>query len=307
MTAHDRATDRNTVLVAGATGMLGHRIADHLLQQPGVTVRLLVREPSLSDPAKKEKVRGLDAAGAQVVNGSVNDIESLRRATEGVDIVISALQGGQDVIVDGQLGLANTAWQQGAWRILPSDFALDVFAATPGEHPAFDLRRDAADAIAEIGIEHIHVLNGAFLDGMVHMGFDHNAGTVSYWGSGDEHFEATTVDDTAQFAARAALDRDLISGPFPVVGDRVSANSMTDVVERNTGRTYKRTSNGSVEQLRAMHAQARLSGNTGMQTGLAYMLYMVTGQTRVTAEQNARYPDIEAETFADVARRTLTT
>jgi nucleoside-diphosphate-sugar epimerase len=32
-----------TVLVAGATGMLGGRIAHHLLAEPDATVRLLVR------------------------------------------------------------------------------------------------------------------------------------------------------------------------------------------------------------------------------------------------------------------------
>ena len=61
----------------------------------------------------------------------------------------------------------------------------------------------------------VHVLNGAFLDGMVAMGFDHTARTVSYWGTGDEVFEATTVEDTARFTARAALDTDLVSGPLP--------------------------------------------------------------------------------------------
>src|SRR6185312_11780832 len=38
------------VLLAGATGMLGDRIARHLLDQPGVTVRLLIRATALQDP-----------------------------------------------------------------------------------------------------------------------------------------------------------------------------------------------------------------------------------------------------------------
>jgi hypothetical protein len=32
-----------TVLLAGSTGMLGNRIASHLLDQPGVALRLLLR------------------------------------------------------------------------------------------------------------------------------------------------------------------------------------------------------------------------------------------------------------------------
>ena len=179
---------------------------------------------------------------------------------------------------------------ESAWRIIPSDFALDLFAATPGEHPAFDHRREADEAIAQLGIEHLHVLNGAFLDGMVGMGFDHAARTVSYWGSGDEVFQATTVEDTARFTARAAVDRDLISGPFPIVGDQVSPHGMTDMVESITGQHYTRSSNGDVDDLRAMLEDARSRGDLNAQTGAAYLPYMINGQTRVSDPQNFATP-----------------
>ena len=53
--------DRHTVLLAGSTGMLGGRIAHHLLTQPGVTVRLLIRDNAVADAAKKEIVRDLES------------------------------------------------------------------------------------------------------------------------------------------------------------------------------------------------------------------------------------------------------
>lgn len=305
MNVRDGSIERQTVLLAGSTGMLGARIAHHLLREPGVRLRLLAREAAFSDPGRKEGLRALEAQGADVVLGDLSDGDSLRRAAEGVDIVVSAVQGGREVIVDGQLALARAAREQGARRILPSDFALDLFAATPGEHPAFDLRREADEAIAGLGLEHLHVLNGAFLDGMVGMGFDHDARTVSYWGTGDELFEATTVEDTARFTARAALDRDLVSGPFGVVGDRVGANTMTDTVERITGARYSRRSNGTVDELRAVLDGARDRGDAMAQTYAAYLLYMATGQTAVSDPQNSRYPDIRADTFEVVARRAL--
>lgn len=306
MTDRDESGERVTVLVAGATGMLGGRIAHHLVRQPGVRLRLLAREAAFADPAKKEGLRALEAQGATTALGDLSDPDALRRATAGADVVVSAVQGGRDTIVDGQLALARAAHEQGVWRILPSDFALDPFAAVPGEHPAFDLRREADEAIAGLGLEHVHVLGGAFLDGVVGMGFDHDARTVSHWGTGDEVFEATTVEDTARFTARAAVDRDLISGSFPIVGDRVSPNRMTDVVERLTGARYTRTSNGSLDDLRRRLEQARDRGDVQGQTYAAYLLYMASGQTRVTDPQNAHYPDIQAETFEDVARRVLT-
>jgi nucleoside-diphosphate-sugar epimerase len=45
-----------TVLVAGGTGMLGSRIADYLVKETGVQVRLLVRDGWEDDDAKRQRV-----------------------------------------------------------------------------------------------------------------------------------------------------------------------------------------------------------------------------------------------------------
>ncbi len=141
------------VLLAGATGMLGGRIAHHLLEAQDVSPRLLIRSAVLADPAKRSQLELLIARGAEVVEGDVSDSASLDRATAGVDVVVSTLQGGREVVVDGQIALARAAAANGARRMLPSDFALDLFKASPGEHPAFDLRREAGHAIDALGIE----------------------------------------------------------------------------------------------------------------------------------------------------------
>jgi uncharacterized protein YbjT (DUF2867 family) len=299
-------SDTQTVLLAGSTGMLGGRIAHHLLDRPATAVRLLVRSGGPTDPAKKEALRSLEERGAVVVDGDVTEPASLDAATEGVDVVVSALQGGPDTIVDGQVALARAAQRNGARRILPSDFAADLFAAPPGQHPFFDWRRAADEAIAETGLEHVHVLNGAFLDGFAASLVDHAARTVTFWGTGDELIEATTVDDTARYTARVALDRSVPSGKFGVVGTRISAALVADAAERLTGHRYTRTSLGTVDELRTRISDAR-AREDGLETwiGDVYWLFMVTGVTAVRDPQNGRYPDITPEPFDDVLRQTL--
>lgn len=71
-----------TVLVAGATGMLGNRVAGHLLDQPDVAVRLLVRA-SGSGPGRSDASDSLTARGAVAVVGDVTDPASLDEATAG--------------------------------------------------------------------------------------------------------------------------------------------------------------------------------------------------------------------------------
>jgi uncharacterized protein YbjT (DUF2867 family) len=104
-----------TVLLAGATGMLGNRIADHLLEQGDVDLRLLLRAPS-PPGSKAASVNALTRRGATVVTGDVTDPASLDAATTDVDVVVSALQGGFDVIADGQIALAESAAHNGVRR-----------------------------------------------------------------------------------------------------------------------------------------------------------------------------------------------
>ncbi|CAA9484220.1 MAG: hypothetical protein AVDCRST_MAG12-1697 [uncultured Rubrobacteraceae bacterium] len=295
----------NTVLLAGATGMLGARVAEHLLEDEGVALRLLVRPATLADPGKRSGLDELVGRGAEVIEGDVADPASLRRATEGVDVVVSALQGGREVVVDGQIALAQAAAQGGVRRILPSDFALDLFKATPGELLPFDLRREADEEIAALGMEHIHVLNGAFLDGFASgagtIGFDDEAGTATFWGTGEERFEATTVDDTARYAARVAVDPSVPSGKFAVAGQRLSLGDIVSAVERETGRRYERRSRGTTGDLRAWVSEQREAGEAMAAMYGAYQLYMLTGHTALDDLQNDRYPDIEPVTLRQLS------
>lgn len=294
-----------TVLLAGATGMLGGRIARCLLDQPEARLRLLIRG---GDAGKRAALGPLLARGAEVIEGDLADRASLDRATQGVDVIVSAVQGGPDVIVDGQVALAEAGHRNGVRRILPSDYALDLFEATPGEHVMFDLRRAADEAIAATGIEHVHVLQGAFmaLFGPGMGTFDYDAGTVAFWGDGTRPIEVTSLEDTARMVVRVALDRTVGSGKFAFAGDRISILGAAKVIEAQTGRRFERRPLGSEADLRAAMAEAaKDAADPFKAVMLAYQLYMLTGQTALSGLQNGRYPDLELESFAQFAARAL--
>jgi nucleoside-diphosphate-sugar epimerase len=295
-----------TILLAGATGMFGSQIARQLQSQPGARLRLLVR--ASEDAQKKDALKPLLDHGAEFVEGDLADHASLDRATQGVDVIVSAVQGGPDVIIDGQIALAEAGKRNGVRRILPSDYAMDIFKATPGEHMMFDLRRKADDAIAKVGIEHIHVLQGAFMEmfGSKMGTFDYEAGTYSYWGDGNQVVDCTSVQSTASMVAHIALDRSVTSGKFAIAGDRISILDAAKVIEKQTGRTFTHSSLGSETDLRAAIAQAHKdTSNPFKPIMLAYQLYMLNGQTALTDLQNKRYADVKLESFAEFAKRTI--
>jgi uncharacterized protein YbjT (DUF2867 family) len=297
-----------TVLVVGATGMLGRRIAAHLLDEPRTAVRMMVRDASAAAATTPEFLELRDR-GAVIIEGDLGVHGSLDRATAGVDVIISAVQGGRETIVDGQLALLKSATVNRVRRMLPSDFALDLFRSPPGEHANFDMRREADVAIAVSGIEHVHVLNGAFMDNFLHSQFggvfDMARGTASYWGDGHDAFDATSVEDTARYTARAALDRGLPNGKFAIASEQLTFLAMIDGVETVSGRKFERSSKGSIADLEATIAAQRAADPGSMEAlGNTYLLYMLKGTTALTNRQNDRYPDIVAETYLQHVART---
>ena len=288
-----------TILLAGATGMLGGRIAHYLLEQPDARVRLLVRDIA----GKKQALDPFAAKGAELIEGDLADPASLDRATQGVDVIVSAVQGGPDIIIDGQVALAEAGKRNGVRRILPSDFGLDLFKATPGEHAAFDWRRTADERIAAIGLEQVNILQGGFME-LFMPGFgaiDLEKGTVGFFGDGNRPIEVTSVEDTARMTARVALDRSVPAGKFAFAGDHVSFRKAGEIVAARTGRALKPVSFGSEADLRGAMAAA----DPQKRVMLAYLLYMLTGQAALTNVQNDRYRDLKLGGFADFTAQKL--
>ncbi len=288
---------KTTVLLAGATGMLGSRIADHLLASPDTRLRLLVRSSG------DAKLKPLLDRGAELIEGDLTQPASLERATTGVDVIVSAVQGGPEIIVDGQVALAKAGKRNGARRILPSDFGLDLFKATPGEHMMFDLRAKADRAIADIGLEQVNILQGGFMEMFLpgRGAIDLDAGTVSFFGDGHMPVEVTSIEDTARITTRVALDASVPAGKFSVAGDRVTFRQAGEIVAARTGREIRPVSLGSEGELRAMMVKA----DPHKQVMLAYMLYMTNGQTALSDLQNERFLGLRLETFAEFFAHSL--
>lgn len=110
----------------------------------------------------------------------------------------------------------------------------------------FDLWR-RADELITTGMEHVHVLQGAFME-MFGPGMgtiDYEAGTVTFWGNGSQRIETTSVESTANMLAHVALNESVGSGRFASAGDRVSSLEVAAVIEEQLDRTFVRHSLGT--------------------------------------------------------------
>jgi uncharacterized protein YbjT (DUF2867 family) len=108
-------TANRRVLVTGATGFIGGRLARALVQS-GADVRCLARDAS--------RAGELRASGCRVVEGDVTDAESLEGVGEGVEVayyLIHAMAGGQGFQErehSGALNFARMASREGIERVV---------------------------------------------------------------------------------------------------------------------------------------------------------------------------------------------
>jgi nucleoside-diphosphate-sugar epimerase len=298
---------KKTIALVGGTGNLGTLIANALLDKPDVQLRLLVR------PGSRDKIAGLEKRGAQVVEGSIGSGNEgvLASLCQGAATVISALQGGPDIIIDGQTQLLRAARDAGVKRFIPSDYSLDLFKAKPGHIMMSDWRRQFATvADAERGnVAMVHVLNGGFLDRGVMFGFirviDVEKQTAFVWGDGKQPMDWTTYADTARYTAEVAVDERPAPRIFSIAGDVLDFEGIVAAYESGSGRKLRVERLGSLEELDARIDQLEKADPANIRAYLPLMYYrsMLNGEGKLGQLMNDRYPSIRPTTVREYVAR----
>ena len=150
--------DNKLIVLAGATGNLGGRIARALLQR-GAGVIALVRHGSA--PGKVEELRTLGATIAEV---DFSRLATVTGACSGASCVVSALSGLREVNVDSQTLLFEAALEAGVQRFIPSDYCIDFTKLPPGTNRNLDLRREFRDRVDGAPLAATSIFNGAFTE-----------------------------------------------------------------------------------------------------------------------------------------------
>lgn len=221
------------ILVVGATGILGGKITQRLLNQ-GKEVRILVRHNSPAEQMALQRMatapQSLIDSGAQPVYGDLKERASLDAACDGIETVIttanSAMRGGEDSVdtVDraGNRNLIAAAKAAGVKQFIFTSF----LGASPNNPvPLFQAKAETEAALSESGMPYTILAPNFFLESWVGMVVGIPLQTrrpVTLVGEGQRLHSLISVEDVADFAVAAighpaAVNQKLIlGGPEPV-------------------------------------------------------------------------------------------
>lgn len=224
------------ILVVGATGLLGGKVTRRLLEQ-GRQVRILVRTGSDYQP--------LVDAGAQPVTGDLKDPDSLRRACEGVQQVVttanSASRGGDDTVesvdLHGNLHLIDAAKTAGVEQF--------VFISGLGSDPAspvpfLSAKGRAEQHLRESGVPYTILVANTFMDiwfGLI-IGMPLEAGgPITMIGEGARKHSFVAVEDVAAYTVAVIGDPQSLNQTYYIGGPQaVSWMDVIAAVEAQLGR-----------------------------------------------------------------------
>jgi NAD(P)-dependent dehydrogenase (short-subunit alcohol dehydrogenase family) len=285
-------TMKNTIVVAGATGNLGYRICRELIKK-NAHVKAIVRKSS-----NPEKVASLRKMGVEIIEVKLFNKEELTVACQGAIVVVSAVTGLRDVIINTQSELLHAAIAAGVPRFIPSDFSSDFTNIPKGENRNFDLRKEFQALLDNSPIQATSIFNGCFADILRYNTplFNVKAETVAYYDNKtDWQIDFTTMDDTAAFTAEAILDSNAARF-LRIASFSVSPIDLVALSEKCKDKKFELIDMGSMEDFSAYNKIQRLQDPEGeeqlypkwQQAQYLYSMFLVHHQEL----DNSRYPDL---------------
>ncbi|MBE1237336.1 NAD-dependent epimerase/dehydratase family protein [Phaeovibrio sulfidiphilus] len=225
-----------TILVLGAGGFLGSRIARFLAAQDGMTVRVGHRGNTVDLPA---------GPAFQPVMADLLDVSSLEKAFDGVDVVVNATRGDRLVSVNGVQAILDAARTKGVRRVVhlssatvygratgsvTEDAPLDPIQDSDDEETLWKVEAESlcarcAGPDLSVVVLRLPVVFGA--------GATHWAGTMARrlaerrWGTigefGEGLFNAIDPQDVGSAVAAAATAPETVGGVYNVRGPTVTS------------------------------------------------------------------------------------
>jgi uncharacterized protein YbjT (DUF2867 family) len=219
-----------TILITGATGQQGGATLHNLLGKD-FALRALTRKPD-GDAAK-----ALAAAGVEVVQGDLNDEDSLRRALDGVWGVY-AVQNTWEAGVEGEEVQGKRIAQ------LARDAGVEhfVYASVGSAHrhtgiPHFDNKARVEDAIGALGFPSTVIIRPVFfMENLVSPWFLNGDKLVAAMRP-ETKLQMIAVEDIGVFGAMAFTHASALNGrAIDIAGDSLTLPEATAILSRTMGR-----------------------------------------------------------------------
>jgi uncharacterized protein YbjT (DUF2867 family) len=200
--------ETSTVLVAGATGLLGNEICRQL-REKNLPVKAMVR--TSTNPVKIEQLIKL---GVKVVQGDLRKKETLSKALQGVTTIIATVSsmpfsykpGENDIKLvdeDGMINLIDASKSAGVIHFIYTSVSESINLDL--EVPLLNAKKKVERYLQKSGLTYTILRPGCFMEVWLSaaVGFDALNGKVNICGTGINPLAYISIKDVAKFAVES--------------------------------------------------------------------------------------------------------
>lgn len=255
------------VLIIGAGGNLGPSILKAFLNNSSFNTTVLSREGSSST----------FPSGVKVVRANYDSIDSLKKAFEGQDVVISLVAGH---VLGDQNKLIDAAIAAGVKRFIPSEFGSNTpDARTRAIVPVFEAKLGTVNYLKskEKEISWTSIITGPFFDWGLKVGFlGFNAAdkTATLFDNGTATFSSTNLHTIGLTVVKALEHADATKNQYVFVsGFQTSQKQILEAAEKVTGAKWTvnhASTKDTIEEGRAKIAKQDFSGIGNLIVGATF-------------------------------------
>lgn len=278
------------VALAGANGYVGKAITNALLDANAYKLRILTRTSSLdSAPLQAFKGRGASLHGI-----SYADHESLVKALQGVDVLISTV--GAEALVPAQIPLIRAAKAAGVKLFIPSEFGVPF--DDDSTSPLVRDKRATLEAAKSEGQPLAIIYNGGFPEYcfIPPIGFDFAERKVTIWGHGNTKVCWTTVASVGSWLAGVLKTRpieELQGKEFYITAEVTTLNEVVKLWEK------KHSEKLQVEYRPVKELDDRIAADANDFLAVLIKAW-ATGAVHFEEKDNKLYPDWKPDTVESI-------
>ncbi|XP_059647663.1 phenylcoumaran benzylic ether reductase Pyrc5-like [Cornus florida] len=237
---------KSKILIIGGTGYIGKFIAE-ASAKAGHPTFALIRESTVSSPTKSKIIESFKNSGVALIQGDLNNHESLVNAIKQVDVVISTV--GTAMVPDQVKIIAAIKEAGNVKRFFTSEFGMDVdrvHAVEPAK-TAFQTKSQIRRAVEAEGIPHTFVSSnffaGYFLPTLCQPGVTSPPrDKIVILGDGNPKAIFNKEDDIGAYTIKAVDDPRTLNKILYInpPGNIYSMNELVSLWEKKIGKTLER-------------------------------------------------------------------
>jgi len=291
-----QSNTKTNILIVGCSGNLGSFITREALKHHELNVSVMFHNLSNS----KDLVEMVKNAGGKVFEGDIRKPETFKDITKGMHTVISALIGGDDVMIEGQTRLLEDAERSGVSRFVPSDYSLDIWNIPMGRHFFTDQRLKFKQRLDKSKVKGLHFTNGMFMQ--TYFWLVQKEG-FRYWGDINQKIDLTSEEDVAKFVIAAIKDKNRI-GHVKISGAELSTKEIVELYNLILSKKETAKNMGSIEDLKKYVSELRKDGKMFEALQMGYAIPMFDGTGKIKMKMNSEFLEVTVMSLEDFLKTT---